>query len=58
MKVFVIKFKKDDTNPYVMNQGLRTNNPNLAMMFANQDLAKETALSMQYDETDIEIEEV
>lgn len=56
--MFVVKYLLDNENPYVMQYHLRTNNPNLAMQFESEVLAKTVAHDWGYQDDDIEIEEV
>lgn len=56
--MFVIKYKLDSINSYVIERELRTNNPKLAMKFKDKSKAKRVAMQFEYDLNEVDIIEV
>ena len=56
--MFVIKYKLDSINSYVIERELRTNNPKLAMKFKDKSEAKRVAMQFEYDLNEVDIVEV
>lgn len=58
MKKFIIKFKQDTMNPYVIKNKLRTDNPHLGYLNDTHEQAVTLAHQWDYDDNDIEIIEI
>lgn len=55
MNKYVIKFKLDDNNPYVIKNQLRTDNKFLGATYDSIEEAQNIAEQWDYDLSDIEI---
>lgn len=55
MNKYVIKFKLDDNNPYVIKNQLRTDNKFLGSTYDSIEEAQNIAEQWDYDLSDIEI---